>query len=171
MIAKRQRQGALRAFPASESVGSVPVSLTPASSTPTSSTNARFWIETIALVGAIACALALLIATLGAVAGAAAGELESGQSKLSSVIRPQTYEGMITDTRCRARHSVAIGDTATDCTILCVRAGEQFVLVDGDTSYLLEGDLLALKRVAGRRARIIGTLNGRTISVTAVVKA
>jgi hypothetical protein len=125
-----------------------------------SSTRTRFWIETIALVSMIACVLALLIATLGAVAGAAAKEPESGQSGASSTAR--TYEGMITDTRCGAKHSAAISRTAADCTMACVRGGEQFVLVDGDTVYFLEG---------GQRARIVGTLNGRRISVASVVTA
>jgi hypothetical protein len=58
---------------------------------------------------------------------------------------------------------------AADCTVGCVRGGEQFALVDGDTTYLLEGDLVTLKRVAGQRVRIVGALNGKKISVTAVV--
>jgi hypothetical protein len=44
------------------------------------STRARFWVETIALVSVIACALALAIAIIGALAGAAAGEAKAGQS-------------------------------------------------------------------------------------------
>jgi hypothetical protein len=134
------------------------------------STGPRFWLETIALVTVITCALALVIATLGAVAGAAAaGEPESGQSRSSPAAR--TYEGMITDTRCGAKHSAAIGATATRCTLACVRGGEQFILVDGDTTYFLEGDVIALTRVAGQRVTIVGTLNGRKISVTSVVTA
>ncbi len=131
------------------------------------STRARFWIETIALATVSACVLALVIATLAAVAGAAAGDPGSGQSWPSSAT--QTYEGMLTDTRCGAKHSAAIGRAAAGCTIACVRGGEQFVLVDGDTTYLLEGDVMALKRVAGQRVRIVGTLNGKRISVTSVV--
>jgi hypothetical protein len=50
-----------------------------------------------------------------------------------------------------------------------VYAGEQFVLVDGETTYVLDGDVVALKRVAGQRVRIVGTLNGKKISVTSVV--
>ena len=138
------------------------------SSMSVSSRKARPWISTIALVGAIGCALALLTATQGARAGAAVGVSGSGQSGPSPAIPQQTYEGMITDTHCGAKHSAAIGATATDCTIRCVRAGEQFVLVDSETIYLLDGDLGALKRVAGQRVRIVGTLNGKTISVTAV---
>jgi hypothetical protein len=133
------------------------------------SIKARLWIETIALAAAIACALALVIAVLGAVAGAAAAEMESGQASPPSVTRLQTYEGMITDTQCGAKHSAAIGKTAADCTLVCVRGGEQFILVDGDAIYLLEGDLVVLKRAAGQRVRISGILNGKKISVTSVV--
>jgi hypothetical protein len=135
------------------------------------SIKARFWIETIAWTTAVACALALAIALLGAVAGSAAAEPESGQASPPSAIRLQTYEGMITDTQCGAKHSAAIGKTAADCTLACVRGGEQFVLVDGDTIYLLDGDLVVLKRAAGQRVRISGILNGNKISVSSVVTA
>jgi|SRR5271165_5783585 len=131
------------------------------------STAARFWVETIALVSAFACALALAIAILGTLAGAAAAGEESGQSRPSPAAR--TYEGVITDTRCGARHSPAIARMASDCTRICVHGGAQFVLVDSDTTYVLEGDAVALKRVTGQRVRIVGTLNGKTISVTSVV--
>jgi hypothetical protein len=135
---------------------------------PVTSIKARFWVDTIALVSAIACALALVLAVLGTFAGAAAGESESGQPR-PSAIRVQTYEGMITDTRCGAKHSAAIGKTAADCTLVCVRGGEQFVLVAGEATYVLDGDPVALKRVAGQRVRIVGTLNGNKISNATVV--
>lgn len=131
-------------------------------------TRTRFWIETTAVVSAIACALALLFATLGAVAGAVAGDPESGQAGPSSALGQRSYEGMITDTHCGAKHSAEIGKTAADCTRVCVHAGEQFVLVDGDAIYLLEGEQAALKRLAGQRVRITGTLAGKKISVTSV---
>lgn len=83
----------------------------------------------------------------------------------------QSYEGMITDTHCGAKHSAAMGQTAANCTLACVHAGEQFVLVDGDAVYLLEGDMIALKQVAGQRVKIVGTLNGTKISVRSVVTA
>jgi hypothetical protein len=138
----------------------VPRSLSP--------TKARCWIEIIALASASACALALIIATLGAVVGEAAGESESRQSIASSPTSTQTYEGMITDAHCGAKHSAAICETAAECARGCVRKGEQFVLVDGDTIYLLEGDLASLTRVAGQRVRVVGKLNGRKISITSV---
>ena len=119
-------------------------------------------------VAAVACVLGLLIATLGAVA-AAPRTPEAARTPSPARIGTQAYEGMVTDTHCGAKHSAAIGRTATDCTIMCVRAGAQFVLIDGDTRYLLQGDLVSLKEVAGQRARIIGTLSGKTISVEAVI--
>jgi hypothetical protein len=155
MLTKRQmREGAMRVVLVHSSLVAI---------------KARFWIETIAWTTAIACALALVIAVLGAVAGAAAAEPESGQTSPPTAIRLQTYEGMITDTQCGAKHSPAIGKTAADCTLMCVRGGEQFILVDGDTIYLLEGNLVVLKRAAGQRVRISGILNGKKISVTSVV--
>jgi uncharacterized low-complexity protein len=131
----------------------------------------RFWIEMLAIASAIACALALLIATLGAAAAAAAGETGSGKPAQSSPVEPQTYEGMITDTHCGARHSAATGKMAGDCTLACVRGGERFSLVDGDKMYVLEGEPAALKQAAGQRVRIVGTLNGKTISVSSVAAA
>jgi hypothetical protein len=129
---------------------------------------ASFWIEIIALVGTMACALALLIATLGAFAGAASGATEPAQAGSSSAIRPHVYEGLITDTRCGAKHSAAIGKTAANCARVCVHGGAQFALVDGEAIYPLDGDLVALKRVAGQRVRIVGTLSGNKISVASV---
>src|SRR3984957_6142917 len=127
------------------------------------SRRARFWLETIALVCGIACAL-------GAVAGAAAGAPESGQSGSPSALHLQIFEGLITDTQCGAKHSAAMGKAPADCTRACVRNGEQFALVDGDAFYLIEGDPLVLKGAAGQRVRVNGTLNGKKISMTSVIK-
>jgi hypothetical protein len=116
-----------------------------------------------------AFAVFLLIGAWGAEASLASrGVLEAGQSGAASSIPPRSYEGVVTDTHCGAKHSAAIGDTAAECTIRCMRAGEQFLLVVGDSSYLLEGDPQALKQAAGRRVKITGTLNGGKISVTSI---
>ncbi|MGD1023133.1 MAG: hypothetical protein ABR880_10155 [Candidatus Sulfotelmatobacter sp.] len=128
----------------------------------------RFWIEMLALVSVMACALALFLATLGAAAGVASAGPESGPPPHASTGAPQSYEGIITDTHCGAKHSAAVGMAAADCTRVCVRSGESFALVDGDKAYTLAGEPAALKRVAGQRVKIVGTLNGDTISVAAV---
>jgi hypothetical protein len=130
----------------------------------------RFWIEMLAIVTAIAFALALLIATLGAAATAVA-EKEPVKPAQSAAVQPQIYEGIITDTRCGAKHSATAGMSARDCTQACVRSGEHFALVDGDSSYTLEGDPTALKRVAGQRVKIAGTRSGNMISVASIAAA
>jgi len=127
-----------------------------------------FWIEIIALVSALARAAALMIVTLGVVAGKASPKPELRPPRPPTGIQTQTYEGVITDTHCGAKHSAAIGKMAADCAIACVRGGEQFALVDGDTTYVLEGDPVTLKRGVGRRVRITGTPNGRKILVRSV---
>jgi hypothetical protein len=140
----------------------------------------RFWVEMLAVISLIACASALVIATVGGTAGAAANEPESAHAaepKQSSSIQSsseasppqqQNYDGVITDTRCGAKHSAAIGQSAADCTRACVHSGERFALVDGDKMYALEGEPEALKHAAGERVRIVGTLSGSTISVASV---
>jgi hypothetical protein len=124
----------------------------------------RVWIEIVLLGTAIACALALLFATLGAAAGAAAGEVGARQANPAE----QTYEGMVSCSRCGAKHSAALGQTASTCTRTCVNGGANFALVDADATYFLEGDLILLKKLAGQRARIVGALHGQTIRVSSV---
>ncbi len=122
----------------------------------------RVWIEIVMLGTAIACALALLFATLGAAAGVAAGEV----STQAPATTDQTYEGMVTCSRCGAKHSAALGETATTCIRVCVHGGAQFALVDADKYYLLDGDLNVLKKLAGQRARVVGELHGKTIRIS-----
>ena len=129
----------------------------------------RVWIEILLLGTVIAIALALLLATLGAAAGATSNEPTARQESPSPA--GQAYEGMVTCSRCGARHSRALGQTAADCTRLCVRSGVGFALVDSDTTYLLDGDLGVLGRLAGKRARIVGELNGKTIRIFSVVQS
>ena len=80
----------------------------------------------------------------------------------------QSYEGIITDTHCGAKHSAKIGLSAGDCTRACVHAGDSFALVDGDKVFILAGESEALKRSAGERVKVVGTLNGNSISVSSV---
>jgi hypothetical protein len=126
--------------------------------------NRRFWIEIVALSSGVACALALLLATFGA---ATAAE-DTSPPNQASVAHAQTYEGMVTDTHCGAKHEAAIGKTASDCTRACVHGGAQFALVNGDKIYILSGDLARLKLSAGQRSKIVGTLNGETITVSSI---
>jgi hypothetical protein len=133
--------------------------------------NARVWIGLLVLSTAIVCALAFLVSTPRVDARAGTPEPVSGKPAQSPALQPQKYEGMLTDTQCGAKHSAAVGKSAADCTRVCIHGGEQFALVDGDRAYTLEGDQAALKRMAGQRVKIVGTLNGSTISVASVATA
>ncbi|MGA7219473.1 MAG: hypothetical protein WBX38_14215 [Candidatus Sulfotelmatobacter sp.] len=144
----------------------------------------RSWFQILALGAAIGCVLTLLVATLwpashGVVADAAAEESGTAQvpnpqsnapqsSAPQSLVSAQTYEGVVTDTRCGAKHSAGLSASAADCTRMCVHAGEKFALVDGDKLYVLQGESAALKRAAGERVQLVGRLNGNTISVVRV---
>lgn len=125
----------------------------------------RLCIELVTLCAGVAFGLALALAGLGVV-GLAFAEMDSAQA--ADVPAQATYEGVITDARCGAKHSAKIGATAGDCTRLCVHNGDAFALVAGDKMYLLEGESASLKRVAGERATIVGALNGNTIAVSSV---
>jgi hypothetical protein len=127
----------------------------------------RVWIEILILATVIACAMALLIASLGAAAGAAVDMAEPSQTTNAGT--GKAYEGMVTCSRCGARHSPALARTAEVCVRVCVHGGASFALVDSDSTYLLDGDTNALKRVAGQRVRIRGNLSGQTIKVASVV--
>jgi hypothetical protein len=124
----------------------------------------RVWIEILVLGTAVAFGLALLFATLGAAAGVAVGQVAAPYDTRTE----QAYNGMVTCSRCGAKHSSAFGQSATTCTRACVHGGATFALVDGDVTYQLDGDLGILKRIAGQRARILGTLHGNTITISSI---
>jgi hypothetical protein len=134
--------------------------------------HSNLWIEILATATVIAFALALLIATLGAAAGAVGGEPETGharpphQDSSRTEDSQRTYEGMITDTYCGAKHDARINRAAGDCVRICVHSGNSFALLSGEKIYLLNGDPVTLKTIAGMRARISGSLDGNTITVS-----
>jgi hypothetical protein len=128
----------------------------------------RFWIEVITLGAGAAFGLGLALAVVGAAVVALGQTTEPSQSAAQPTDRQQTYVGMVTCSRCFAKHSAKIGATASDCARVCIRDGANFTFVNGDRTYLLEGDPAALKRVAGQRVQIVGALNGGTITVASV---
>jgi hypothetical protein len=136
----------------------------------------QIWIESVALGTATACALALLIAVLASGTAAVTGRAGSGQANESGSVQAnesgsvpsRTYEGMVTCTRCGAKHSAKLARTATNCTLTCVHGGAKFALVDGDKLYPLDGDLNILKRLAGQRARVVGVMRGDAITVSSI---
>lgn len=138
----------------------------------------HFWIEIVIVPAGTACALALLLACLGAFAAVAAAPKPPQAAQLATTQPPtnegqqqQIYEGMITCSRCGARHSADSGRTAGDCSRVCVRRGAQFALVKGEKTYVLDGNVAQVQKLAGQRARVIGAASGNTISVSSAAAA
>ncbi len=133
----------------------------------------KLWMEILALGTAGAFGFALLFVSLGTAAGSGSGETEQTQPAAvptaeQSLAPQQTYDGMVTCSRCGAKHSPASSRNASDCTRSCVHGGANFALIDGDVVYILKGNLDQVKKVAGQRATITGAISGQTIQVSSV---
>ena len=85
----------------------------------------------------------------------------------------QTFTGEVSDTMCGAKHAMA-GDKAA-CTRGCVKKGSSYALVVGDKLYTLKTDdkkaLAELDKLAGENAKVTGTAEGDTITVSKVAAA
>jgi hypothetical protein len=80
----------------------------------------------------------------------------------------QTFTGTVTDSMCaKADHSgMRMGPNDAECTTACVAAhGAAYVLYDGTEVYALS-DQRTPERFAGRRVRVVGTLDAVTKTIT-----
>jgi hypothetical protein len=106
--------------------------------------------------------LQLWIATLLLAAGCAAIPAFAADT--------QTFTGKVTDTMCGAKHKEGI--PPADCVRACVKHGAHYALLVGDKVYTLDTDNQAemneLNKLAWEDARVKGTANGDTITVTSV---
>jgi hypothetical protein len=120
------------------------------------------------------CATAALVTSLGlailfATAAVALGAAQSaGPSGADNGAQTRTFAGVITDTKCGARHAKNSGKNPAECVQACVRKGSSYTLVDGDKAYTLVGNEGDLDKLAGQRVNVQGILDGYTIRVSAV---
>jgi hypothetical protein len=88
---------------------------------------------------------------------------------------PGSQETLTGKVACAAQvshlYSCRKNDTLYGCALSCVQAGSHFVLLVGDTSYLLQGGQKELERFAGGKAAVTGLVNGTQIDVSTVAKA
>jgi hypothetical protein len=77
------------------------------------------------------------------------------------------FVGLVSDSSCGPRHRLR-DKSAEECTRTCQRAGAQYVLIAGEKMYKLIGASNDLAVMAGQKARVTGSLQGDTISVTEV---
>jgi hypothetical protein len=126
----------------------------------------RVWFEIVLLGTAIAFVLALVLATLGAAAGAAVSQPGGAQESMAAPV--QSFEGMVTCSHCGAKHQATLDRSASTCVRVCVHGGAAFALIHNDSTYLLDGDVNSLKKLAGQRAKVVGVRSGNTIKVSAI---
>jgi hypothetical protein len=87
--------------------------------------------------------------------------------------KAQTYTGEVSDAVCGAKHMMA-GDAA-GCTRECVGKGSKYALIVGTKVYTLDASdkasLDELNSLAGKKAKVSGTADGDTITVSSVAPA
>lgn len=79
----------------------------------------------------------------------------------------QTFTGVISDSMCAMSHTaMRMGPTDAECTTACIEEHDAaYVLVDGKNVYQLS-DQRAPKAFAGRKVKVVGTLDAATATIT-----
>src|SRR5882724_11823803 len=88
---------------------------------------------------------------------------------LGAADRPQTFNGVITDTMCKQTHGMLAGQPDDQCVAMCVKGSSQYALYDGKDVLKLS-DQKTPGRFAAQRVTVTGTLNPktRTIKVSSI---
>lgn len=126
------------------------------------------WIALIFFCGSTAVITALALAVIVVSATVIYTVAQPSVAAASDETVPaQSFSGMITDEHCGAKHKLHDKGSA-ECTRICVARGSRYVLVDGDKSYGLQGDIVKLNHAAGERVTVIGSLRDHTIEFTSI---
>ena len=125
-----------------------------------------------ALIGAMAIAALVGDATVRSDSGQMIEDSQKDAGGVS-INRPeslptQTFSGVITDDHCAGRHDMRSGMGTSECTRVCVHRGANYVLIDGDKSYRLEGNPTELGIFSGTRVALTGSLAGNRIQVSSI---
>jgi hypothetical protein len=130
-------------------------------------TKNRSWLALLAYCLIAGLAASLAFATLFAGATLAFGLGQSSQAS-GELPAPKIFSGVITDSFCGARHATNTSKDPAECTRACVRRGAKYVLVNGDTTYILAGNRALLDKLAGERVQVRGTLAGDTLKASSI---
>jgi hypothetical protein len=135
---------------------------------------ANLWLGILGASTAGALGVAVFLATLGTAAGGGKRRRKrchSGRdSSLLVSASTVAYADLRRDGDLLALRGQARSIQFQKCQRLriCVHDGASFALIDGNDVYLLEGNWEQVKKAAGQRAEITGTLRGHTIEVSSV---
>jgi len=96
--------------------------------------------------------------------------LFGGAIASSASSKGKTFVGTVGDALCGVEHSMPV--SAPECIRQCIGKGSNYSLIVGDKVYTLETEdkaiLGMLEKQAGERVKVIGTENGKTITVSSV---
>ena len=86
----------------------------------------------------------------------------------------KTWNGVIGDSRCNAKHSKAEhgsqADSDNTCVAKCVEGGQKYVFVAGGKTYQIANQNFAdLKAHGGHRVALTGEMKGDSITVSKIV--
>lgn len=103
-------------------------------------------------------------------AGAAAFGLFGATAHAQSAGKVTTLTGVVSDALCGAHHGMK-GMSATDCTRMCVKAGQSYALVVGNKVYTLSGHSPELYKYAGQKVEVKGKITADKLTVDSVMPA
>lgn len=93
------------------------------------------------------------------------------QEKQEEMTDVKSFSGLLTDSRCGARHARALGKSASECARFCVRHGAHYIIVNGANTYTLDGRSAQLRNFAGQRVVVMGSLQDGAIQVRSLSTA
>lgn len=129
----------------------------------------RSWISLLGFFAVITLGSSLIFAAVFAGVTAVIGGDEAAQAsddqQVDPIVTAHTFTGIITDSRCGAKHSET-EKSAAECTRICVSNGSKYLLVNGDHQYEITGDPAQISQLAGQRVRLTGLLAVGRIKVT-----
>jgi hypothetical protein len=125
------------------------------------------WLHLLSYCIILVLASSLLFGGLLASVSLAFG-LSPDSSSQSQDASPITVSGVISDSHCGAKHATESGNVPAQCTRVCARRGAKYVVVNGDTTYVLVGSVTTFDAFAGQRAQVNGTLAGDILKVTSI---
>ena len=136
------------------------------------SSQQRNWIDLLSfcLLRVLALSLAFAGVLVGGTLAFAGGDppQASGKQSQPPKVSAQRFSGVITDSECGARHNKDAKMSSAECARFCVRNGAKYTLVDGETSYALNGNAAEFGKFAGQRVKVTGTQDGNTIQVSSL---
>ena len=132
----------------------------------------RSWVSLVGfcLLAVMGSALALAVIIAGGSVALAShqvsDEIQNATPTAPNTPAGTTFSGLVTDSRCGARHLRNSHLSPSECARACVRKGASYVLVNGERRYTLTGDEDMLGKLAGTRVNVTGTRQNDTILVS-----